>query len=356
MPPQSKSSVIFLSLSLALLPACRSDSALGRQRSQRMISALDSALTRMQALSRSSMAFSPTESVFAIGRTGGAIALYSMNKAAIKETSLLSAAAKQAKHKEAIWTLAFSRDGQCLAAGGDDCNIRVWDPKTKALLYQLSGGHSLAIRALDFSPGRRWLASGGQDGLVQVWDCARQMRRPFNFQHKSSEVRMVAFLNNQELLSMSMDGWMKTWSLKEGKELRRFQSDLKGAAIHAALAPDKKTLAVAGDDKAIKLYAVKTGKETACLLGHTDLISRLAFSPNGQWLASTGSDNTIRIWDPGTKKQLHILKSATAVMPLTLVFSKNSQYVLSGGLLQTTVWEALSGQLVGVHPKREKKK
>lgn len=76
-------------------------------------------------------------------------------------------------------------------------------------------------------------------------------------------------------------------------------------------------------DNTIRLWDLATGKERAVLAGHTEWVTSLSFSPDGQTLASGSSDNTIRLWNLGFLHDLRPpeeqVKAAEAQFGLHLV-------------------------------------
>src|SRR6266550_3617217 len=79
-----------------------------------------------------------------------------------------------------------------------------------------------------------------------------------------------------------------------------------GVVVAVAYAPDGKTVASAGDDNTIRLWDVATRKEIRSFTGHQDGFSfaSLAFAPDGKTLASGSKDKTIRLWDVATGKEI----------------------------------------------------
>src|SRR5262249_36210609 len=77
------------------------------------------------------------------------------------------------------------------------------------------------------------------------------------------------------------------------------RSPLSGEGCDVAFSPDGRFLAAAGgaDTTEVKVWDVTNGREVFTLRGHTDTVLRIAFSPDGGRLASTGKDNKVKIWN-----------------------------------------------------------
>ncbi|MDF5739233.1 MULTISPECIES: P83/100 family protein, partial [unclassified Nostoc] len=63
-----------------------------------------------------------------------------------------------------------------------------------------------------------------------------------------------------------------------------------------AFSPDGQTIASASGDKTVKLWNCK-GQLLQTLQGHSDSVWGVAFSPDGQTIASTSSDKTVKLWN-----------------------------------------------------------
>jgi hypothetical protein len=70
-----------------------------------------------------------------------------------------------------------------------------------------------------------------------------------------------------------------------------------GTPLELAFSPDGKRLASSSTDQTVKIWDVATGVELQSLIGHTHWVRDVAFSPDGAYIASGGYDHTARIWD-----------------------------------------------------------
>jgi WD40 repeat protein len=84
----------------------------------------------------------------------------------------------------------------------------------------------------------------------------------------------------------------------------------RGGFHHMALSPDGRYFATGGTDGAVRIWEVKSGKFVRALVGHHRDVSCLAWSPDGNTLASGGvnGDQTVRLWDTRSGQTLRILR------------------------------------------------
>ncbi len=117
-----------------------------------------------------------------------------------------------------------------------------------------------------------------------------------------------------------------------------------GFVFSVAFSPDGQRLASGSADKTVKTWDSATGKELFALKGHANWVRSVAFSPDGQRLASGGSDQTVKIWDSATGKELFTLKGHAGEV-MSVAFSPDGQRLASAGRDQTVkIWETATGK------------
>ena len=83
----------------------------------------------------------------------------------------------------------------------------------------------------------------------------------------------------------------------------------EGEVTVVAVSPDGKLLASGSADNTVRLWDLATAKELFVLKGHTAAITALAFTPDGKFLVTTaGDDKTLKVWDCATGKEKLTIK------------------------------------------------
>ena len=81
--------------------------------------------------------------------------------------------------------------------------------------------------------------------------------------------------------------------------------------MSAAFSGDGKRVVTASDDNTARIWDAESGKEIAVLKGHTGSVLSAAFSGDGKRVVTASDDNTARIWDAESGKEIAVLKGHT---------------------------------------------
>jgi serine/threonine protein kinase len=204
-----------------------------------------------------------------------------------------------------IRSLAFSGNGEQLAAGYDDHTVGTWRLGDFQHLATLKG-HTSSVRSVRFSPAGGTLASASDDETMRIWKVSdgsfqRMLRIP------SCAVESIAYSPDGSLLAAG--GWGSAITLCDAREDRLSVLDSMPAPfVHSlSFSPDGALLVAGGYDGAVYIWQVIDHLPEEPLVGFPTFIYCVAFSPDGTLLAAS-SGSQVRIWNMEKRKPIELIQ------------------------------------------------
>jgi WD40 repeat protein len=110
-----------------------------------------------------------------------------------------------------------------------------------------------------------------------------------------------------------------------------------------AFSPDGQFIVSGSRDNTVRMWDTATGTERHTMHGHHDWVSSVSFSPNGQFIVSSSHDETVRVWDATTGTERHTMHGHQGTVN-SVAFSPNGHSIVSGSDDKTVrVWDATTG-------------
>jgi len=155
-------------------------------------------------------------------------------------------------HTESVTALAWTSDSRYLATGSSDATAKMWDSRTGNLVHTFEQVRS-AVTALAFSPDGKWLAVAAVDFSIRVFDAKQLHLRKTFFGHQRP-IEALAFHPRSWLLaSASRDGSMGLWNVVHGIGHGRIEASLQALNV-VAFSPNGEEMATGGLDKVLRIW------------------------------------------------------------------------------------------------------
>lgn len=243
-----------------------------------------------------------------------------------------------------VYALAFAPNGQQIASGGADEEVKVWDaasPDSQKVFTFLD--HSASVNALAWSPDGTRIASASSDRTVQVWDAFTGVVH-IKYTLHTDFIRAVAWSpDGTYIASGGDDRTVQVWNANTGNRLVTF-SRHTGIVWSVSWSPDSRRIASGSADKTVQVWNASTGVTSFIYHGHSRAgvhgVNTVAWSPgSGQHIASGGSspDDTVQVWDANTGS-LFLTYTGHSNDVYAVAWSPDGQHIASSSEGQVRVW------------------
>ena len=291
----------------------------------------------------STLAFNPESSALASGGNDEVIRIWDVTTAELQLTF--------AAHANTVGFLKYSPDGEVLVSQGGDNKVCLWDARTGEFLRMLTTRtENVSSIDIDFSKDGRTLVSVNSDENIRLWDL-----------HTGEQLKTIIQDRDFEFVLYSPDGRIFACSEDYGKATVLLFDANTGELLHDLkmprhaewvtgfqFSPNGQTLAVRTCDE-IYFWDVNTGELEKTITGYSEVVGKVAYSPDGRTLASL--DNSVRIWDLDTQKLIKTISTKTLSVKgeiRAIAYSPDGETLTCGTMDKTVLWNVSEWKEKGV--------
>ncbi|MFC2078425.1 WD40 repeat domain-containing protein [Candidatus Bipolaricaulota bacterium] len=208
-----------------------------------------------------------------------------------------------------VVAFAFSPDGETLASVDESLVLRIWNTATGECVRTLELEPGIAERfAGVFSDDMRWVAVGLPDDSVGVWRISDGER--VATVEPGSSAMSVRFSPDSHILTVArFDGVIELWGVTENARIAQWLAH--ESAVHGlAFSPDGNTLATSSinETHVIRIWSIESGEMQSELSGHRQNVYRVLFVQDGAQLLSASGDRSVILWDVASGEQVRVFR------------------------------------------------
>ncbi len=256
-------------------------------------------------------------------------------------------------HEKGVWNAQVTPDGSRVVTYYDQV-VRVWDGRTGAKLFDLSG-HKAAVSVIKMNQDGRLVASVARDKSLRVWSVSTgKLERDFGI--RDARIKWLGFTRDGALVTVDFSGTLSILDLADGSVRKAYPVEKKGV-FSIELDADASRFMVVRRNRTLALFSVPTGRLLATHGEAADenVSSGIAcFSRDGSTIAYLWADGKLHFWQPASSADADdrtVFDPPSSVE--TLAFSPDGKRLLLGladdvEQLAIQVRDAQTGLLQGI--------
>jgi WD40 repeat protein len=203
-------------------------------------------------------------------------------------------------HRAAVLDIAFHPKGNMLASVSLDGSLKIWNSVTGEEIETLEE-QDFPIYSVAFSNDGMTLASGGWDGKIRLWELNEKSTSEYrDFQRFSNLLSLMLIDKNQSLESLYFQEKPYSDYSYKFQLARVIESDSEPVS-RIAFGPEDEILASTSFGGNVSLWD-RDGNNIRTIEAHDEAVNDIAFSPDGKGFATASKDGTVKIWDKAGKE------------------------------------------------------
>ena len=266
-------------------------------------------------------------------------------------------------HTGPVCSASFSSDGNQIVTASDDTTVKVWRVEANGEWKVQSSFHAHATN-IAFSPDGTRIVTVSHDHTVQIWNPTGTLLHSLNdpdFHGPAFHLfgpfafGGLAFSPDSRKVLLSSTNLFGLWNLDSGDVSKcRMTNDM---IMSLSFSPDGRYVVVGSMHIETLVPLVQsTGRVTVFDLEHGGKIedctcvrsfthsrpckvSDASFSPDGKYIVSCGSDNTVKVWSMRSGKCLKTFCTDSYAL-CSVMFSQDGQSILVGSYNRMSVYDA----------------
>ncbi|MFT3727855.1 MAG: TIR domain-containing protein [Terricaulis sp.] len=243
-------------------------------------------------------------------------------------------------HAGPVMRAMFSRDGSRIVTASKDGSVAIWSANN----YELKTW----IRCPDEEISDLFFADGDTIAVISKRFGEARIRSKGGDEILLSDhvgwVRGARFCRCGKHAATSDDKSVRVWDVRNGRQLVQFETDT-AFTWHLQFSPDCQRIA-AGLGKKLQSWPMGGGPPTI-FSGHTKEISALVFDESGARLVSGSHDRTARVWDSSTGQELAVLRGHGEYLTDVAPSKDGTRILTRANDNSARIWDMATGEQLG---------
>ncbi|KAH7353354.1 pre-mRNA-processing factor 17 [Plectosphaerella cucumerina] len=241
-------------------------------------------------------------------------------------------------HTKAISDASFNIDGTRFLSASFDRQIKLWDTETGQCLNKFSTGKTPHV--VRFNPTAEHaheFVAGMSDKKIVQWDTRAGNEIVQEYDHHLAAINTITFVDEgRRFMTTSDDKSLRAWDYNIPVPIKYIAESDMYPMTRAAPHPSGKYVAYQSSDNQVVVYGANERfrqNRKKSYRGHNNAGTAIdvAFSPDGQFLASGDTAGYVAFWDWKTCKMYHKLRASDqAVMCVAWHPQETSKFVSAG--------------------------